>query len=392
MKIGIDLSFIRPDHKNGGTESALKNLIRGIESIRQQPKYKDLEFVFFIHQDIYEDYRLLFPDLNYRIYHTKGSHPVRMIWFQTFVLPGLVKKEHLDLMYFPTFQTGLKKKWNIPLIINPNDIQYKYYPEYFSKAKRIYYNIFYRNSLKKATVLIAISNYVKQSYEEFFKKEIGNKMRVIYAPIDFSGMQDEESEQDDIMQHESHNMMDGQDYILCINSLTKHKNLITLIKAFDLLQSEKLKLVIGGARWNGTNELQEYIESHQLKDKIILTGRLTDGQLQYLYRHARLFVTTSLYEGFGMTPIEAMAAECPVISSKETSLYEVTMGSVNYYEPATDAQQLANRMQDVLQQIDAGQITKTQLEKLHHEVAARYDKAEIAGQYLDLFLQFCDNQ
>ena len=57
MRIGIDLTFIRPDHKNGGTESALKNLIKGIENICHLPKYQQMEFVYFIHRDIYDDYK-----------------------------------------------------------------------------------------------------------------------------------------------------------------------------------------------------------------------------------------------------------------------------------------------------------------------------------------------
>lgn len=376
MKIGIDLSFIRPDHKNGGTESALKNLIKGIENIRYETGYRDMEFIFFIHQDIYDDYKLLFPALNYRIYHTKGSHPVRMIWFQTFILPKLAKKEKLDLVYFPTFQTGLRKRWHIPLIINPNDIQYKYYPEYFSRFKRVYYDIFYRNSLRKATKLVAISNYVKSSYEEFFQKEIRDKMQVIYVPVDFHKAACEP------VREVAHIR-----YILCINSLTRHKNLLTLVKAFHMLNAEEYKLVIGGAAWNGANEIREYIESHELGDRIILTGRVTDGQLQYLYQNAELFVTTSLYEGFGMTPIEAMAAECPVISSKETSLYEVTQGLVTYYEPAEDSGKLAEVMQKMLQNADKERRDRHEyLQMLHQRVYDSYNQDDIARQYLDLFV------
>lgn len=377
MKIGIDLTFVRPDHKNGGTEAALKNLIKGIEQIRYQDSYRDMEFVYFIHRDIYEDYKVIFPNLKYHVYDMKGKHPVRMILFQTFVLPKLAKEELLDLLYFPTFQSGLRKKWPVKLIINPNDIQYCYYPEYFSFFKRIYYHIFYKNSLQKAECLIAISQYVKDCYLEHFAKDIFRKMKVIYVPIDFDDISEEVVEQ--LVGNE-------KKYILCINSLTKHKNLITLIRAFHKLGDSNLKLVIGGAAWNGANELQDYIEQNGLQDSVILTGRVSDGQLQYMYRNAKLFVTPSLYEGFGMTPIEAMVAECPVVSSKETSLYEVTKGMVTYYAPATDAEQLKDVMQKTLQRIDAGEYTKDYLQGLHEEVKRSYNKEIIAKQFLDTFL------
>ena len=87
-----------------------------------------------------------------------------------------------------------------------------------------------------------------------------------------------------------------------------------------------------------------------------------------------------------MTPIEAMAAECPVISSKETSLYEVTQGLVNYYEPATDADRLADVMKTTLQKIDHGETTKAHL---HRRVYDSYNTDAIARQYLELFAQQC---
>lgn len=376
MKIGIDLSFIRPDHKNGGTEAFMKNLIRGFEALRQQGAMRD-EIVYFIHRDIYEDYQKIFPSLAYRIYDIKGPHALRTVWFQTWMLSRLVKKEKLDLLYFPTFQTGLKSRWKLPLVVNPNDIQYKYYPEYFSRFKRCYFQIFYGNALRKADRLVALSNYVKHSYEEHFFKATKGKMRVLYAPIDFQAADEEPVEA----------LADFEgEYILCINSLTRHKNLITLVRAFHLLlksgENKRLKLVIGGAQWNGANEIADYIEQNGLKDAVILTGFLTDGQLSYLYHHARLFVTPSLYEGFGMTPIEAMAAECPVISSKETSLYEVTKGLAHYYEPATDEEALCRAIREELA-ADKAEIVGELAE--HKKEMLCYSKEKVAGRYLELF-------
>ncbi len=380
MKIGIDLSFIRPDHKNGGTEAVMKNLIKGFEELKAQGLSD--EFVYFIHRDIFEDYRKLFPNLTYRVYELPGPHPFRMIWFQTFCLSRILQQEKIDLLYFPTFQTGLKIHWSIPVVINPHDIQYKYYPEYFSYLKRCYFQIFYTIALKKANRVIAISRYVANSYQKYFGKYVKNKLCIIYNPIEFKDRKEEEVE--------ALKNFDGR-YILCINSLTKHKNLITLVKAFHLLlqsgTNEGLKLVIGGAKWNGTNEIADYIEQNGLQDDIILTGFLSDGQLSYLYHHAELFVTPSLYEGFGMTPVEAMAAECPVISSKETSLYEVTMGLVRYYEPADDPKALCDAMAEELKK-DVRDKNRKAVLKRNKEAVLCYSKEKIVKKYLEVFHEF----
>lgn len=381
MRIGIDLSFIRPDHKNGGTEAVMKNLIKGFEELDANGLKTDI--VYFIHRDIFKDYAEMFPNLNYKVYDSKLPHALRTVVFQTFRLHRLLVEERVDVLYFPTFQTGLRRRFKIPVVVNPHDIQYKYYPEYFSRFKRMYFQMFYGNALKKSDSIVAISQYVMKSYEQHFKKQVDGKIRLIYDPIDFSKR--EEVVVDTVKKHENR-------YILCINSLTKHKNLITLVKAYDLLikrnksYEQDYRLVIGGAAWNGANELADYIKEHDLEKHVILTGYLTDGQLTYLYNHARLFVTPSLYEGFGMTPIEAMAAGCPVISSKETSLYEVTKGFVRYYEPATDEKMLCEAMEKELQEAIPCEEKQRQLRKCKEAVLC-YDKAHVAKQYLNLFYE-----
>ena len=380
MRIGIDLSFIRPDHKNGGTEAAVKNLIKGLEEQRTEGKTED-EFLYFIHRDIYRDYHKIFPGITCRVYDIKGPHAFRTIWFQTFCLPGLTEKEKLDLLYFPTFQTGLNNRWSLPLVVNPNDIQYKFYPEYFSALKRCYFGIFYKNALRKADKIVVISRYVGGTYKKYFRKCVRGKLSLIYEPIDFKEIEEEEAD--------ALKGFEGE-FVLWVNSLVKHKNLITLVRAFHMLIknpdiSPSLKLVIAGAAWNGANEISDYIEENHLKDRVILTGYLTEGQLRYLYHHAKVFVTPSLYEGFGMTPIEAMAAGCPVISSKETSLYEVTMGKAFYYEPARDAGALYKAM---LKMTVGSRDLRKDMEKILEEnkrAVLSYDKKRIAGQYLKLF-------
>lgn len=382
MRIGIDLSFIRPDHKNGGTEAVMKNLIKGFEALKALGETED-EFLYFIHRDIYKDYHKMFPELTYRVYDIKGPHALRTIWFQTFYLPGLSEEEKLDLLYFPTFQTGLNNRWGMPLVVNPHDIQYKYYPEYFSSLKRVYFQVFYKNALKKADGVVAISRYVAGSYKKYFGRCVKGKLSLIYDPIDFK-----------VEREEKVSALKGEtgDFVLCVNSLAKHKNLITLVKAFHMLTKtsdvpNSLKLVIAGAEWNGANEIADYIEENHLQDRVVLTGFLTDGQLQYLYRHAKVFVTPSLYEGFGMTPIEAMAAGCPVISSKETSLYEVTMGRVSYYEPARDTEALCRAMSEMIS--GSGDLKEDMSAVLEENKKAvlRYSKEKIARQYIKLFYE-----
>ena len=149
MKIGVDLSFIRPDHTNGGTEACIINLIKGFINIG-----KIEEFIFFIHEDIYAEYKKMFPTVQFHVYKIGGNHKIRTLLFQTFCLKHLIKDLKIETIYFPTYTTGLRNNYGIPIIVNPHDLQFKFYPEYFSKIKLFYLNELYRSSLKKADKII----------------------------------------------------------------------------------------------------------------------------------------------------------------------------------------------------------------------------------------------
>ena len=212
MRIAVDLSFIRPDHTNGGTESCIRNLIKGWI---QQGVIRD--FIFFIHQDIYEAYQREFPVCEYAVYRLRGSHKVRTTLFQTFVLPQWVRVYGVDVLYYPTYTTGYYRRLSVPAAVNPHDVQFKFYPEYFSPLKRWYLDVGYRHSLKRADQILAISNYVRDSLMRFYGKECGDKIRVVYDPVDFS-QRDEEPL-----------AYVQQPYILSVSSIAKHKNMLTLV-------------------------------------------------------------------------------------------------------------------------------------------------------------------
>lgn len=361
MKIGVDLSFIRPDHTNGGTESCIKNLICGWINIG---RIKD--FVFFIHEDIYEEYLNLYPECYFIRYHCGGSHKVRTTYFQTFLLPQLIKKYDVKVLYYPTYTSGYYFKINIPVVVNPHDIQFKFFPEYFSWFKRFYLNFGYSHSLKSADLIIAISNYVRTTLEQHYRKECEDKIITVYDPVDF-----------DKGRYESPYHVEGP-YILSVSSIQKHKNMITLVKSFARIAlSIPHKLVIVGCKGNGMIEIKQYLKDNGLSDRIIFTDYIKSEEIAWLYSNADLYVTTSLYEGFGMTPIEAMGRGIPTISSKTTSLPEVTLNKAFYYEPAEDDLVLSELILDVL---GNGRMIDYNISDL----IERYDKNIIADRLYDI--------
>ena len=362
MKVAVDLSFIRPDHTNGGTESCIKNLMKGwIE----QGIIKN--FLFFIHEDIYKEYRKTFPKCEYAVYRLRGGHKIRTTLFQTIILPRWIKTYGIDLVYYPTYTTGYYRSLSIPAVVNPHDVQFKFYPEYFSTAKRLYLDLGYRHSLKQADLVLAISNYVKDSLLYYYGEECRRKICTVYDPVDFSPQEEEPLE----CVHEP--------YILSVSSIAKHKNMITLIKAFERLCAQyPHQLVIVGCKGNGMKEIACYIKERKLEERICFTDYVKDSNVEWLYNHASLYVTTSLYEGFGMTPIEAMGRGIPTITSRAASLPEVTMEMAVYYDPPEDDVNLAEQICAVLAD-DSFHIPDREA------FLQTYDKQVIAGKLYHVF-------
>ena len=110
-------------------------------------------------------------------------------------------------------------------------------------------------------------------------------------------------------------------------------------------KNKSYKLVLVSSKnsyWN--NVLFPEIVNLGLKDDVVCLGDVLDDELENIYRNASLFVSPSLREGFGYTPIEAAIYKIPVLVSMESALPETTCGLVNYYEPAMDEEVLAERI------------------------------------------------
>jgi glycosyltransferase involved in cell wall biosynthesis len=138
-------------------------------------------------------------------------------------------------------------------------------------------------------------------------------------------------------------------YLLYVNTLQPYKNVVTLVRAFILLKDQmKNNLVVVGKEsdyWK--EEVYPLIVAAGIENRVIRISGLGEEELRYVYEHSALFVTTSLCEGFGYTPIEAALYKCPVISTIQDSLPDVTEGLVNYYYPALDELALAEKIASV---------------------------------------------
>lgn len=133
------------------------------------------------------------------------------------------------------------------------------------------------------------------------------------------------------------------DFLLFVGTIEPRKNLLTLIRAFeDVLNQTDLRpqLVIAGQEGWLTDELFDYVKGRDFGDRLRWTGYVSDEDLPALYSSCRAFVYPSIYEGFGLPPLEAMACGAPVISSRIPSITEVLGAAAHLVSPA-DTQALS---------------------------------------------------
>jgi len=133
------------------------------------------------------------------------------------------------------------------------------------------------------------------------------------------------------------------EFLLFVGTVEPRKNLLTLVRAFEQIirsNSSKLQLVIAGEKGWLSGDLMDYLRDSHIGERVLFTGHLPDEDLRALYSSCRVFVYPSLYEGFGLPLLEAMACGAPVVTSRIPSIVE-TVGDVARLISPTDVDDLA---------------------------------------------------
>jgi glycosyltransferase involved in cell wall biosynthesis len=238
-----------------------------------------------------------------------------------------------------------------------------------SKLYALYVDIKHKAMLKKAKKVVAISEFVKSDILKHFPAISKNKIVVIPNAVVMS----EETSVPAGMK---------KPFLLYVSEHGIHKNHLTLMKAYNIIKNKTPhRLVLLGKEREETSNIKKYIHEKKLSEKIDLMSNVSDTERNWLYKNADLFISPSLHEGFGRTPVEAAMAGCMVLTSRETSLPEVTREVLNYYEPATDENALAAKILECLQNPIPEQ-KRGEIATMFREI---YDPVKIAGMYYDLF-------
>lgn len=240
------------------------------------------------------------------------------LWLQISV-PGLLKQNNIDL--FHGTMSVLPLFSNVPSVITIYDMVLEIFPKTMHWKNWLPLKLLMRASAKKASRIIAISENTKRDIVKFLGVPC-EKIKVIYLGVDKPFSPVEKEDDSDILC--KYGLTPG--FLLNVGTIEPRKNLLRLLKAYKMVVSDNglmLKLVVAGGHGWLNKGIYEEVNLLGLSENVVFTGYVPDSELPALYRSASAFVYPSLYEGFGLPPLEAMACGTPVISSNVSSIPEV---------------------------------------------------------------------
>ena len=336
MKIGL-LSWII-DRKRTGVDNYLYNLIN---SFIKEGKSQHMSL---IHYNKTSD--PVYTKVHDVIIPTFGPSKFTKI----FGMPYAIKKEGIDIlhvpMHWPTQILSFFFNYNVKKILTIHDITPLLIPEtHTAETKRWWLSSL--NLIKnRADIIITDSSNTKKDCVKYLDIP-KDRIRVIHLAADpmYKPFKNKETAIKDLNNNYNLNLP----FILAVGTLEKRKNIPTLIRAFNQLKKKGIKhklVLIGGKGWK-YNEIFHTIDKLNLKEEVLFMGYVPDEDLVKFYNTADLFVYPSIYEGFGLPPLEAMACGCPVVTSNSSSLPEV-VGDAGIMVDPYNSDDLADKIYEIL--------------------------------------------
>jgi len=262
------------------------------------------------------------------------------------IMPRLIRKSKVDIMHFTHLNVPIFCP--VPYVVTIHDLIVFHFPdtratnlpEWKYKLKVKAHNFVLRNAVKKARKIITVSEFTKRDIVRELKVD-EKKIEVAYLGIEkmllhTGNMQNTEQ----FMEALQEKFKIRKQYLLYVGSAYPHKNLEKFVDAYKIIRTQYLRnwqLVLVGREDEFYRRLKQYIE-HTIEDEnlrtdIIFTGQVQDRDLDGIYRAAKLFVFPSIYEGFGLPPLEAQVRSTPVACASSSSLPEILGDSAYYFDP-----------------------------------------------------------
>jgi len=267
-------------------------------------------------------------------------------------------RKPLDLLFVPAHTLPIIRRPSLRSVVTIHDLGFEYLPEYHQFPQKLYLDKATKFAAHYATHLIAVSKATRADLQQRFSVPAA-KISVVYEGVDRERFEVPASKETIKEIREKHGI--SGPYILFVGTVQPRKNLRRLIEAFSLILadpsleaevSSKIDLkhlslvIVGKAGWL-FEEIYRAPREFGVKDCVQFLGHVSDRELVALYQNALCVTLPSLYEGFGLPVLEAMASDAPVVTSSVSSLTEVGGDAAIYIDPY-DVYSIASGIREVL--------------------------------------------
>jgi len=386
MRIGIDARTILNPEKGDaiGIGHYTYQLIRHLLKNDTENEY----VIFF-------DFRVREKDIK------KFTQPNVKIKFYPFsdykkYLPGVyneilgaatLQREKLDVLHVTSQTSRIPASYRGKVVVTFHDMGMFLVPQYYASSRRLREKVVSNVMAKKADKIIAVSNSLKGELEKFLKVP-EDKSTVIYSGLDSRFFEAPASDSNKILAK----FEISKKYILFLGTLEPAKNIARLLEAFaKFKESYKPKhggkcdyqLVLAGKRGWLSQEYTQIIKDFGLSKDVVFTGYVIGDELVPLLKQAECFIMPSLYEGFGMTVLEAFAAETPAIVSRVASLPEVA-GDAAYFVNPIDTDEIAGAIEKFV----SDENLRGSYKRKGLEQAKKFDWDKTAKETLEIYKSF----
>ena len=336
-RVGINAHLLSGEagYRRAGIHQYIAQVLRHLPWEEGEPTY-----VVFTQQDnLFEDK----PGITAVSSRLSTQNRLLRIFWEQVVWPWQAWRRGLKLLHSMAFVTPLLAP--CPTVITVYDLSFYHFPERFPALQRLYLSSQTRRSCQRARRIITISESSRHDVHRFLAVPLAQIDVVVpgvdpvYHPLPAA----------EVAAFRQKHGLDR--FVLHVGTLQPRKNIPVLIEAMSRLEDIEVKLVLVGGKGWLYDDIFRQVQALGLADRVIFTGYVPDDDLPLWYNAAELLVFPSVYEGFGLPVVEAMACGTPVIAANSSSIPEA-VGEAGLLFAPNDVETLVNQMTAVLTNTD----------------------------------------
>ncbi|GMX60384.1 glycosyltransferase family 1 protein [Paenibacillus elgii] len=322
MKVSIDARMVN----SSGIGTYIKNIVPLI--IQKNPQY---DFYLLGEKKVLE--AQCWDNTNIKIIEMKSK--IYSINEQFEFMKKIPKDT--DLFWSPHFNIPIFYKGK--LLVTIHDLFHIANSQDTSLLQKIYAQTFFKILKQKANRIVFVSNFTAKEFQKYLGTKANDKTKVIHIGVNQSWHTFENNE----------SKPHDKPFILYVGNVKPHKNLISLFQAYEKIVNivDHDLIIIGKKEGFITGDKDIEIKAKQLGERVRFTGYIDEAELKNFFVNADALVFPSLYEGFGLPPLEAMAIGCPAVVSSAASIPEVCGDAAVYFDPL-NVQDIAEKILIVL--------------------------------------------